>query len=153
MRFNSILPLIGGLVSSVSADFHVGRSDFSQQATNPDKGTILQWSDYFACPSNYYQCKCFGQLSSDRGVKVKSGSTTGQYFSLESGLCGMGQLDFYYRPNLGHWEFYVNGGDGKVQGTCYSNSAETVRCGNPIFSNISAGYHDQLVCYSYICNP
>jgi hypothetical protein len=34
----------------------------------------------------------------------------------------MGQLDFYRRPS-GVWEFYVNKGNGELQGTCYEYSA------------------------------
>lgn len=99
---------------------------------NPDKGGTpgLKYTEYIACPSNYYNCKCFGSIGIDRGVKVlPRGSTKGSFFSLASGLCGMGQLDFYYRPNFGHWEFYVHGGNGQVQGTCYKNNPELRGCG------------------------
>lgn len=88
--------------------------------------------------------------NADRGVAVESGSIIGD-FSLDAGLCGMGQLDFYYRPNLGHWEFYVNGGNGEIQGTCYKNDADLVGCNIHPFSFLEVNYDDKLVCYSYIC--
>ena len=64
------------------------------------------------------------------------------FFSVEAGLCGMGQLNFYKQGD-GHWDFYVDQGDGSLQGRCYSNSAVT-SCSGDL-------YNDELVCFSYIC--
>lgn len=150
MRFDTTLILLGGLISSVIADFHIGKTDFTQHSTNPDKPPFNEWTDYVACPSNYYQCRCYGQVAPDRGVRLVSGATSGD-FSLAAGLCGMGRLDFYYRPNLDRWEFYVNKGDGTLQGTCYKNNPKSESCGG-LLSNLQGIYHDTMVCYSYICN-
>jgi len=131
------------LLSPTLADFHIG-----EQVHN-DRG-ITDTTDFVACPSNYYKCNCFGMPNpaSDRGVYIKSGqSPASNSFSLDAGLCGMGQLNFYYRQDKGGWDFYVNGGDGSLQGTCYPNlHAKDEGC--PIFQYT---YKDLLVCYSYIC--
>ncbi|KAJ2980381.1 hypothetical protein NQ176_g2680 [Zarea fungicola] len=154
MRLHSPLILLG-LAGSGFADFHVGLSEKQQHPVNPnapDDYPVIP--ENWACPSNYLNCKCYGDWPnrSDRGVKVSAGQPTGNYFSLNAGLCGMGKLDFYYRDNLGHWEFYVNGGDGTLQGTCYKATGSGLRklCGGP-FTLISTTYTDELWCYSYIC--
>ena len=134
------------LLSPTLADFHIGQQD--AVAAGPKEP--ISTTSYLACPSNYYNCYCYGAIGNpDRGVYTlyhqSPGSAT---FSLNSGLCGMGQLDFYYRQSKGGWDFYVNGGDGSLQGTCYSNS-DTKTCAKLGFLS---SYHDKLVCYSYICN-
>lgn len=153
MQFFSPFLLLG-LATLGFADFHVGESQKQQQPINPDKPPFPVYTENVACPSNYLNCKCYGDWPkrSDRGAIVSSRSTTGQYFSLKEGLCGMGKLDFYYRQNLGHWEFYVNNGDGKVQGTCHKATGPGLvkSCGGA-FSVMSTVYKDQLWCYSYIC--
>lgn len=153
MRFNHVLTA-AGLAGSVSANFHVGKADKTQLHVNPNgPGTPnLKFTTYIACPSNYLNCKCYGGFSdnSDRGVGVAHGAITGD-FSLKAGLCGMGQLDFYWRSNLGKWEFYVNGGNGDKQGECYKNSAALAGCGINPTSVLETNYDDKIVCYSYIC--
>lgn len=136
------------LASPAIADFHIG---LAHKWTNPvSKHPKLDWTHTIACPSNYLNCNCYGQIAdnADRGVGANK-RPEGDSFSLNDGLCGMGKLDFYYRSEKGHWEFYVSGGDGSLQGTCYSNSASDwcVRKG----SLLSTDYTDKLVCYSYIC--
>ncbi|KAN0076667.1 hypothetical protein V8E54_006809 [Elaphomyces granulatus] len=132
------------LLSPTLADFHIGQHDrVSAGPQGPISATL-----YLACPSNYYNCKCYGSIRPDRGVFTVGGQSPGSAtFSLSAGLCGMGQLDFYYRQSKESWDFYVNGGDGSLQGTCYSNS-DTQTCYSFYFS---ATYYDRLVCYSYIC--
>ena len=117
------------------ADFHV------TQGIAPGGGAGLE-----ACPSNYYNCNCL--KDGDRAAQVLVdgqgvGSLPDSFFSIKAGLCGLGQLNFYKQGD-GHWDFYVNNGDGTLQGTCYPNSAT---------STCSGGFYfiDQLVCYSYIC--
>jgi hypothetical protein len=137
------------LPSLTSADFHIG-TQLILFGTAPDPPQLTR---YLACPSNYYNCNCYGAYNSDRGVLTSNEqSPTSTTFSLQAGLCGLGQLNFYYIQDKGGWDFYVNGGDGSLQGTCYTNSASTQYC----FGNLpllSTSYTDSLVCYSYICNP
>jgi len=134
------------LLSPTLADFHIGQQDGVSASLDPKKPILT--TDYPACPSNYYNCKCYGSIHPDRGVFTVHGQSPGSAtFSLSAGLCGMGKLDFYYRQSKGGWDFYVSGGDGSLQGTCYSNS-DTEDCYSLGFS---ATYHDSLVCYSYIC--
>jgi hypothetical protein len=101
-------------------------------------------NDVIACPSNYYNCKCFygGQRRASIGGALSNG-----HFSTVGNLCGVGQLDFYKRSD-GHWEFYKHNGDGSLQGTCYSNTGGIEECNGPP----DAYFYEQLVCYSYICN-
>lgn len=150
MHFYSIIVIFGSLATLGFANFHVGRAD-KTQITHSDLPPVT-FTQYIACPSNYLNCNCYGGFAAnaDRGVQVSKGSTSGD-FSLNAGLCGMGQLDFYYRANLGHWEFYVDGGDGSIQGTCYKNDAKLAACGLSPYSILETNYDDQLVCYSYIC--
>ncbi|KAI8887653.1 hypothetical protein K501DRAFT_268744 [Backusella circina FSU 941] len=102
-------------------DFHV------LQGIAPGGGTGME-----ACPSNYYNCKCW--KNGDRAGRVADINGRGiadiagrDYFRIDKGLCGMGQLDFYKRPS-GIWEFYVNKGNGELQGRCYENSADSRLC-------------------------
>jgi hypothetical protein len=133
------------LLSPTLADFHIGQQD----GVSAGPKEPISTTDYLACPSNYYNCKCYGSIHPDRGVFTVRGQSPGSAtFSLSAGLCGMGQLDFYYRQSKGGWDFYVSGGDGSLQGTCYSNS-DTETCYSLGFL---ATYYDSLVCYSYICN-
>jgi hypothetical protein len=122
-------------IPSALADFHI------VQGIAPGGGAGLE-----ACPSNYYNCKCLKDGDRAAQVLVNNhgvGSLPNNFFSTKAGLCGAGQLNFY-KQNDGHWDFYVNNGDGSLQGTCYSNSAGTT-CSDGFY------FYDQLICYSYIC--
>jgi hypothetical protein len=57
-------------------------------------------------------------------------------------------MDFYKRDG-GPWDFYVSGGDGSLQGTCYKNDANWASACGGAEVHVS----DWLVCYSYICGP
>ncbi|KAK9351014.1 hypothetical protein V1523DRAFT_464191 [Lipomyces doorenjongii] len=132
------------------ADFHISAVVSGSVADCVREGTCnFNYDNYVvACPSNYWNCNCFDDL--DRGVETSEGleDIYGQnFFQLDAGLCGMGALNFYQQGD-GSWLFYVDGGDGSVQGTCYSNSASDY-CWDVIGSKSVA---DRLVCYSYICN-
>ncbi|KAN0085502.1 hypothetical protein V8E54_001969 [Elaphomyces granulatus] len=134
------------LLPPTLADFHIGEQ-FGIVGSGDDPPTITK---YIACPSNYYNCNCFGSLKSERGVFIPGGDNPGSAtFSLNPGLCGMGKLDFYYQADKGVWDFYISDGNGEVQGTCYRNSAAKQYCGFPPFYKFQ--YTDSLVCYSYIC--
>ncbi|KAJ2979736.1 hypothetical protein NQ176_g3069 [Zarea fungicola] len=149
MQLSSTLLVLPFLPAAL-ANFHVG---IAHKWTNPlSDFPSIEWTTAIACPSNYLSCKCYGQIAdnADRGVgSIGHKSDLGNMFSLNSGLCGMGQLDFYYRSDRGVWEFYVNNGDGSLQGTCYSNSARDwcVQHG----STLSTDYDDKIWCDSYIC--
>ncbi|KAJ2982980.1 hypothetical protein NQ176_g1025 [Zarea fungicola] len=153
MQFFYMLAGAISLTDFAAANFHIGKADKVQLHTVPDQphSPPLKFTQYIACPSNYMNCNCYGRFAAnaDRGVEVAHGSTSGD-FSLKAGLCGMGQLDFYKRSG-GFWEFYVNNGNGDIQGTCYKNSAELQGCGINPLSVLETNYDDQIVCYSYIC--
>ena len=123
------------LVPSVLADFHITNVEYGSKGR--------ETSSNVACPSDYWNCNClaFG----DRSADVINGSDN--FFQVEAGLCGMGTLNFYLNPDHTSWDFYVDGGDGTLQGTCYPNSGEH-SCPLAL-----AQATDLLVCYSYICNP
>lgn len=118
-------------LSQVAADFHVGW----KAGLNGDN--IVE-----ACPSNYYNCNCFD--NNDRTGYGPRQDIVGQDFSIGAGLCGLPQLNFYGNGD-GSYDFYVNGGDGTVQGHCYFNDDTQSQCGLGV-------YFDRLVCYSYICS-
>ena len=115
-------------IGQVAANFHI---------ISLAQNGVLQ--KHLACPSNYYNCKCF--TKNDRAGQVV-GNPQGDFFQVKNGLCGLPELNFYKRAD-GHWDLYAAGGNGDVLGTCYSNSAETF-CGSQVAADV-------LVCYSYIC--
>ena len=138
MKFAPSLALLltAALISpSALANFHIMHSD-------------NRFDPLIACPSNYDNCICM--RDGKHGVQSLNGETSlGDAFSLNGGLCGMSQMNFYKRSD-GHWDFYVNNGDGSLQGTCYSNTA-TNECYND--GGAIEIFNDELVCYSYICEP
>ena len=106
--------------------------------------------ELFACPSDYYNCDCF--VNGNRRADVTVGgseirSLPEGFFSVASGLCGLEQLDFYEQSD-GSWDIYEENGDGSLQGTCNSNSAF-----RSCAATGSVSIYDELVCFSYICNP
>ena len=96
-----------------------------------------------ACPANYYNCDCM--LNGNRRADGM-GMTSEPVFSVKGGLCGMGQLNFYQQSD-GHWDLYVNNGDGSLQGRCYGDSRRSM-CPNPPYA---IDFLNQMVCYSHIC--
>lgn len=151
MRFSMLATL--ALAAPGLADFHIGRADKQTNPFNKDS-PVISWTDYVACPSNYFGCQCYGYISAtaDRGVLTRQNKPPTGDFSINAGLCGLGQLDFYYRQAENKWEFYKNGGDGAIQGTCYSNSGHDL-CLKNTGTAVTVNYYEELVCYSYICNP
>lgn len=135
------------------ANFHIGRAKKENNPVLPND-PIIRWTDYTACPSNYYGCKCFGHINAnaDRGVETLDGKAPSGNFSLKTGLCGMKQLNFYYIQSKNKWQFYENNGDGKVKGECFRNSASSL-CSLTTGTAVTVIYDDMLVCYSYICEP
>ena len=122
-------------------NFHISQSVSLQSIASGVSDESL-----IACPSNDYTCDCLE--GGNRAAKVMvygqgvPGNLPDSFFSVNAGLCGSSQLNFYNKGG-GIWEFYQNNGDGSLKGTCYPNSASP---GCP-------GYliDDQLVCYSNIC--
>ncbi|TEB33105.1 hypothetical protein FA13DRAFT_1773345, partial [Coprinellus micaceus] len=112
MKVTPIPPLMLCIFSSASANFHVGKLSIPSGYTN-----------HRACPSNQYNCNCFkGGAGGSNVVELPYPQQEFlTYFQVQSGLCGMPLIDFYKRSD-GSWEFYVNNGNGHVQGSCYSNS-------------------------------
>ncbi|KAK9312379.1 hypothetical protein V1524DRAFT_410843 [Lipomyces starkeyi] len=146
-----LLTALLNLAVLCSADFHVSAVvSGSVGYCSNDGGCQDNYNNYvIACPSNYWNCNCFTE--NDRGAQADNGNIKdivgSSFFQLDAGLCGMGALNFYQQGD-GSWQFYVDGGDGTLQGTCYSNSASDY-CWNVVGS---ASVADRLVCYSYICN-
>lgn len=134
------------------ADFHIGRAD---KQTNPFSKDfpVINWTDYTVCPSNYFGCQCYGGLkaTSGRGVSTKGNKPPTGDFSINAGLCGVGQLDFYYRANENKWEFYIDNGNGQLQGTCYPNNGHDL-CSLRTGTVITVNYYEELVCYTKICD-
>lgn len=134
--------LLAAVFPFVLADFHVD-TVHNSVVTGPSSQD--HWTSYVACPSNYFNCKCL--VSSDRTGHVDGGNPGTGFFYIDSGFCGMGQMNFYDRGN-GHWEYYLNGGD-KI-GDCYGNGNDGAKqCGITGGSAITTG---GLVCYGYPCN-
>ena len=126
-------------IYEVHADFHILRA-----------GEIGFPPNTIACPSDFYNCYCF-MLGQDQ-VEANFGSIEDGNFQLAGGLCGITQPLDFYRAADGHFDFYISGGDGSVQGSCYDNSASGGgNCGKFVHSLFE--YQEALVCYSYICNP
>lgn len=138
------------LLPTALANFHIG---VANKRTVPIKegNPPVTWTTTIACPSNYLNCKCYGQFgdNADRGVGTVGHKQPGDMFSLQAGLCGMGQLDFYYRSDRRVWEFYVHNGDGSLQGTCYSNSGSDWCVQHA--TTLATDYSDKMWCDSYIC--
>ncbi|KAH8812848.1 hypothetical protein F5884DRAFT_317650 [Xylogone sp. PMI_703] len=139
-----------GLASLVAADFHILTGPCS---IAPGFGGELE--DYVvACPSNYYNCDCIN--GGDRAGHLQDGdtpvdgitTTDSDYFQI-SGMCGVGAMNFYKNDD-NSWTFYLDGGDGSVQGTCYAGDNSIKDCNS--FS-AACSVSNILVCYSYICNP
>jgi hypothetical protein len=124
------------------ADFHI---DNLRNTVVNSPGGQSSWTSVVACPSNYWNCKCL--TSGDRTGKV-DGTLGDSVFSIKSGFCGMGKLNFYKSGNT--FLMYKDGGDGKVIGTCYWNTGDAGKvCGITGGSTtVTGGY----VCYSYVCN-
>ena len=145
--------VLATLSTTALANFHIGKADKEQNPFS-DGFPPFKFTQWIACPSNYYGCKCYGYIAAnaDRGVQTSDDRTPEGHttFSLNAGLCGMGKLDFYYRQAQNVWEFYVSGGDGSLQGTCFDNRADLDWCSRD-GTALTTIYDDKLVCYSYIC--
>lgn len=128
---SSLAVLLTFSIQRVAADFHI-------LATSENAGPTT----FIACPSNQMDCSCY--VHGHATGHINGSPQTGNFFQVEDGLCGMPELNFYLRGD-GHWDFYVAGGDGEVLGTCWKNTGETF-CGDEVVV-------EQLLCYSYICNP
>ena len=97
---------------------------------------------FIACPSNQYGCNCFENGVSS--VEVVVNPLESNFIYINSGLCGMGQLDLYLR-SYNNWDIYQHGGDGTLQGRCSSTETST-KCGNS-----KVQYRDVMICETYIC--
>ncbi|KAH8736633.1 hypothetical protein BGZ61DRAFT_341589 [Ilyonectria robusta] len=141
MRFDTVLQL-ALLPAFAVADFHI--DTLRNTAISSGSGQTV-WTSTVACPSNYWNCKCL--TTGDRTGKV-DGGLGDSVFSIKSGFCGMGKLNFYKNGNK--FLMYKDGGDGSVIGTCELNNGDAgkqcgITGGNSI---ITGGY----VCYTYVCN-
>src|SRR5438045_9644909 len=90
----------------VFADFHILGLIQPWTSLDPNLEDIVH-DDVIACPSNHYNCKCYGYNDRARLVTTIDDSTDlpdNGYFQLGKGLCGMPAMDFYRRGD-GRWEF------------------------------------------------
>ena len=110
-----------------------------------------------ACPgSSNFGCDC-----SAGGVKFSSSAKTLEavggnqtFFSVDSGLCGMGKLDLYPdEQSSGSWIVYESGGNGTIQGTCSRSTASLV-CSvkHTLYTNERTTVDELLKCNSGICS-
>lgn len=138
MKLTLVLLLLSLFVAKIAADFHV------IQGITPGGGQGIA-----ACPSNYYNCKCY--KNGNRAGVITDGNTGiasldgRNFFQIKAGLCGMGKMNFYKQGDGSYWKFYVDNGDGKELGTCYTTKS-TTSCSGGFF------FIDRLICYSYVCN-
>lgn len=152
MKFSTTQVLaILGFAGSVTADFHILTGPCTEGIGGAGGSILENFSP--ACPSNYYNCDCMS--NGDRAGHVINGqppvvgitATGSNYFELD-GMCGVGNMNFYLQGD-GSWLFYIAGGDGSVQGTCYAGDNSITDCDTGVSS---CSFSNILVCYSYICN-
>lgn len=123
------------------ADFHIAMTE-----TFDNSGLIATWVRK-ACPSNYYNCECYG--NGGREGSFGDDNYWGD-FSMDPGFCGMGQMDFYPDGDS-LYNFYIAGGDGNAIGYCTPNAGETLNCWTGAAAGAVVAW-DQWYCHSYVCN-
>lgn len=118
-----------------------------QLSASLDLFHLSQLTHSWNSPLTYtdYNCKAF--FYRDRSqLGSESDLNNNNFFYISSWLCDLGQLNFYKKSD-NTWKFYKNGGNGDLQGTCYSNTGMKA-CG------ATTGHaENRLVYHSYICNP
>lgn len=127
-------------ITQALADFHIVTTE-----TFDNSGYIATFQRQ-ACPSNYYNCECFG--GGDREGSFGSDNYWGD-FSMDGGFCGMGQMDFYPDGDA-LINFFIAGGDGNPIGYCTPNTGDSLDC----WRGAAAGdvtVYDQWYCHSYVC--
>ncbi len=82
---------------------------------------------------------------------LSSGSLDSSYFQFANwngqSTCGLvGPLDFYQQSD-GTYKFFINQGDGTVQGTCFSNKGSHIVCNG----DTSDKFYEQYLCYTQAC--
>lgn len=141
MKTSFIIPLLSTLlITTTNANFHLSKL-YNTVLTS---GTSTQtWTSISACPSNDYSCKCltnYGGIPDSKALEKDS-------FSIPSGFCGQGKLDFY-KGGDGSYKFYNSGGDGSVRGQCWVTPGSKKECSITLgSSNVQADW----VCYSDVC--
>jgi hypothetical protein len=143
MRY-AILCLLGLLAANANALFYI----FARtQRFTGGEGALED--DLTSCPGSNSGCNCWGH--GNGGARVADWDEQylpDNYFTLQP-FCGMPAMDFYKR-NDGRWEFYVKNGNGKLEGTCYTeNNPSTDSCITGPFT--SATVKKLLWCNTPIC--
>jgi len=132
-------PLI--LAASVAADFHIFNClhSYGLGSQNGQDAVAV------GVPSNQYNCNGIrnNPLVQDTPTTVKWGTP---YFTIPN-LCGTRQLDFYWYGT--GFNFYNNGGDGSLVGTCYQGNGKKTCYDQPFDSLLCT---DAWVCISYVCS-
>ena len=123
------------------ADFHIATTE-----TFDNSGLIATYRMQ-ACPSNYYNCECFG--NGDREGSFGDVNYWGD-FTMDAGFCGMGKMDFYPDGDA-LINFYISGGDGTAIGYCTPNTGDSLNCWTgPADGTVTV--FDEWYCHSYVCN-
>jgi len=145
MRFFIAVPLafISLLLTPVSADFHIFNCIHSyglggQNGVDP---VIV------GVPSNQFNCNGVYNSPIDDDNNPTSVNWGTQFFYVPAGLCGMGQMNFYW--NGGGFNFYADGGDGRLLGTCVQGGGGKMTC-EKAFDQVYCT--DAWVCLSSVCN-
>ena len=115
-RSLALLTGASSAILSAHANFHI------------TQGIVGNSAGLEACPSNYYNCDCLANHNRAAEVVVNGQeveSLPDSFFSVQSGFCGIGQLNFYKQGD-GSWDIYQNDGNGSLQGKCYSNRARNI---------------------------
>lgn len=139
--FRAVLTALLISLHFVNANFHIAQS---QNAEHPEAGVY----SYVACPSNKWNCDCFGLGKSEAQVGIPDSTPLSKinYFTIPPGFCGTTYEMDFYKNSDGTWDFYVSGcNPGTKLGKCYANSAEH----DCPLEGVSI--YDQLVCYSSVC--
>jgi hypothetical protein len=122
----SLMPVCLGLLAflgaTVEADFHI-LGNICDSVTGASSSQT--WSQNVACPSDQYNCNCF--VDGYAGTFDFSGGPGDSFFWME-GICGGPSSGFNFYQTSSGYDFYINGGDGTLQGQCYNNLGTTSWC-------------------------
>ncbi|KAL6713393.1 hypothetical protein ACLMJK_008858 [Lecanora helva] len=148
MQYKPLLIALGSLALTARADFHIldticAYTCGTYEIFDSDPQSCAEYTVVFVA-SNQYNCKG----KSDAPNIPETAGHLQDFMHLDQGLCGSGALNFYKRDN-DTYEFYADGGDGSVLGTCYKGDGSTEACGSGLGI---CDFKEQYVCYTYLCN-
>ena len=138
-------PILASLTSLVAADFHVFNCAHSYGLGNQQE---LQ-AAAVALPSNKYDCNGVRSSPSIEGLPSLYVSKSTETWNVV-GLCGAKKIDAYYNSGRNEFDLYYAGGDGKVIGSCYQQSAGVKMSCSAAFDLVTCV--DDWVCLTNVCN-